>query len=157
RVSRLPDHSVEQIFVDDPKYSEGNKSRLFTVRTSERERDIVEVVINRLLGEDLQRITLENYKIEPANKHVILNFDGYASPAQVAMLLQRELKNQDLENVSRQISLTKSGEDEEKGRYKAMLLELPQAVSPDKLNRVLKATQDEFASRPQPERLENFD
>ncbi|MFL5241800.1 MAG: protein translocase subunit SecD [Gemmataceae bacterium] len=165
RVSRLPDHSVEQIFIDSPDYSVGNKSRLFTVRTSERERDIVEVVINRLLSDDLQRIVLQSYKVQADPKKIVLQFGDpsgqdnkvYASPAQVAMLLQREFTNQGLESVGRQIGLTKYGEDEEKGRFKAMLLELPQAVPMDKLNHVLKATQDEFASRPQPERLENFD
>jgi SecD/SecF fusion protein len=165
RVAHLPDHSVEQIFVDSPDYSQGNKSRLFTVRTSERERDIVEVTINRLLGDDLQRIVLKNYKIEPGNKKVILEFsdpDGksekvYASPAQVMMLLQREFKNEDLESIGRQLGLSKYGNEEEKGRYKSMLLELPQEVPTEKLNKILKATQDQFASRPQPERLENFD
>src|SRR5205823_4675717 len=43
------------------------------------------------------------------------------------------------------------------GRYKKMRLDLTGSVPHDKLETALKATQKEFAERPQPDRLENFD
>src|SRR5206468_1161142 len=66
----LPDLSVEQIFISSPDYSEGSKSKLFTVRTSEKDADHVQVEINRYLGDRLKRIELKSYEIGPDNKSV---------------------------------------------------------------------------------------
>src|SRR5262249_37982454 len=52
----LPDSSVEQIFVSSPQYTQGDASAFFTLRTSEKEVDIVQAAINRLLGGQLKRI-----------------------------------------------------------------------------------------------------
>jgi len=48
--SDLADLSVEQIFISAPGYTEGTKSKLFTVRTSEKDRKKVLDEINRTLG-----------------------------------------------------------------------------------------------------------
>src|SRR5262249_254578 len=47
--------------------------------------------------------------------------------------------------------------EEEEGRFQWMDLQLLQPWERSKLERVLKAVQDEFAARPQPERLDVFD
>jgi SecD/SecF fusion protein len=163
RAKLLPDHSVEQVFVGDREFSEGNASRYFNIRTTEKERDIAELSINRLLKSELQRIVLKKYVIAKDGKQVTLEFEdpdtnqpAFASPAQVQMLLQREFKLQDLEIVAKGIALSKLGEDEKEGRYNKMALDLPDQVSEEKLKTVLDATQREFANRPLPVRLENF-
>ncbi len=52
----LPDLSVEQVFVSSEEFSSGNQSRLFTVRTSEKNADEVQRKISEKLGGDLQRV-----------------------------------------------------------------------------------------------------
>ena len=50
RLSHLPDHSIEQVYIgDDTKTLTGGKSRSFTVRTTEKEKEIVQVALDRLL------------------------------------------------------------------------------------------------------------
>ncbi len=51
RASDLPDHSVEQIFSSVFKETEPGKSPLFNVRTSEKEPELVQAVLDRLLME----------------------------------------------------------------------------------------------------------
>ena len=106
RASRLPDHSVEQIFVRDEKLTEGNKSALFTVRTAEKATDLVQASIDRLLGPLQKKITME-YKIGADNKEATLTFSDEASPAQVTMLLDRELQAQGLKDPSQQFALSR--------------------------------------------------
>jgi SecD/SecF fusion protein len=48
RLSFLPDTAVEQLFLRSEEAPEGGKSRYFTIRTTEREVDIVEACVNRL-------------------------------------------------------------------------------------------------------------
>ncbi|MCU0703164.1 MAG: protein translocase subunit SecD [Fimbriiglobus sp.] len=48
RLSKLPDYSIEQVYIGDDKF-EGGKSRSFTVRTTEKEREVVQVILDRLL------------------------------------------------------------------------------------------------------------
>lgn len=54
----LPEVSVEQIFISDPSYSVGSRSRLFTIRTTEKSTEQVKKVINQQMGGDLQRTKL---------------------------------------------------------------------------------------------------
>jgi SecD/SecF fusion protein len=61
--SDLPDLSIEQIFVGSDK-AEGNKSRYFTVRTSEMDRKKVQKDINTRLGDNLKRIDMKEPKID---------------------------------------------------------------------------------------------
>ncbi|MCI0457534.1 MAG: protein translocase subunit SecD, partial [Gemmataceae bacterium] len=158
RASRLPDLSVEQIFLSSPEFSEGNKSRFFTIRTSEKAPELVQATIDRLLGDLQKKIELKSYQIEDDRKAAVLEFtEGeYASPAQVTMLLEREFRLQGLEAQAQQFVLVGRGEPRA-GRFTGMRLELTDAVDRDKLTKVLEATRTEFAARPQPERLENFD
>jgi SecD/SecF fusion protein len=161
--SDLPDLSVEQIFVSSPEFSEGDKTKFFTVRTSERDPRIVQTRINALLGDRLKKVELRSYKIDPNNKRVVLEFvdpvtkaPEFASRAQVSMLLSNELKSAGLESAAQQLVLEGLGKERE-GHFQWMEAQFVQPLDRAKLEMALKRTQTEFATNPQPERLENFD
>jgi SecD/SecF fusion protein len=160
RAEQLADLSVEQIF---PGFEEntGNRSRYFTVRTSEKAPELVQASIGRLLAGHLKRIEMASFEIAKDGKHATMTFkdptgheEVYASPAQVAMLLKRQFEQR---GISQDPVVTGEGKNRE-GRFSRMRLDLTEPVNPpDKLAGALQATQREFAERPQPDRLENFD
>jgi SecD/SecF fusion protein len=157
RAQVLPGWSVEQIFASE--YSSGDRSRLFTVRTLEKAPDLVQASIARLLSGKLEQIAMTQYDIAGDGKSVKMAFSDYASPASVTMLFEQQLKGAEgLKDLASQFTLEKLG-DEKKGHFKEMRLVLTTTAPVDKakLERVIKAVQREFAERPQPERLENFD
>jgi SecD/SecF fusion protein len=50
RLEHLPDYSIEQVYIgDDARTLPSGKSRSFTVRTTEKEKEIVQVALDRLL------------------------------------------------------------------------------------------------------------
>src|SRR5262249_7196804 len=49
RLSQIPDWSVEQIFTSD---SSGDKSKFFTIRTTEKEPELVQAAVDRLFRDD---------------------------------------------------------------------------------------------------------
>jgi SecD/SecF fusion protein len=161
----LPDRSVEQIFVSDPKDSQGDRSKFFTVLTSDKNAEEVQVKINRALGPLLTRKDLGSFEIlgKDQSKEAILSFvdpdtkqPNFASRAQVSMLLAREFDKEGLKNAAQQFLLEGIGKEED-GRFQWMDLQLIQPIERSKMEAVLKATQSEFAARPLPERLEVFD
>jgi SecD/SecF fusion protein len=166
--SYLPDLSVEQIFVSSPDFSKGNETRLFTIRTSERPRDStnpaeVQKKINKVLGDKLEKVDLKSYQIDPNNRRIVLEFTdpltklpAFASNAQVGMLLAEQFNKQGLTSEAQQFILEGLGKEKE-GHFQWMELQLIQPVDRAKLETILKSTQTEFASSPQPERLEVFD
>ena len=87
----LPDLSVEQIFIGAPGYTDGNKSKLFTIRAAKKEgmdsREYLTYVqgqINQYLGKEhlseegkdywLKTINLGNPVLVPGGKEVYLSF-----------------------------------------------------------------------------------
>jgi SecD/SecF fusion protein len=165
RAEHLPDLSVEQIFMADKEFSDGNQSKIITVRTSEKASELVQLIVNRLMKGELKRIEVSDFEISPDNKEITLAFQdqesktpAFASPAQVTMLLQREFQAAGLDTIGQQILVTKAeGAEAREGMYQRMVIHLPEAVDRDKLVRVINGAKTEFADRPQPERLENFD
>jgi SecD/SecF fusion protein len=178
--NKLPDLSVEQIFISAPGYTEGTKSKLFTVRTSERDAQDVLKKINEALGKGtpekpgpklLKTIDLAEYMILPDNKTITLGFvnpatkkPDFASRATVSMFLtQKMLKqaadtdNVELENAAKQMSIDGLGKENE-GRFQWMEIRLLEPLK-DKaaLVDILNEAKTEFGNTPQPERLENFD
>jgi SecD/SecF fusion protein len=157
RASILPDWSVEQIFpVNEP--NTGGASRFFTVRTTEKESDLVQVAVNRLLWRDgrslLKVITLDSFDVK--NKHADLRFSDAASPGYLKLLLDRNFRAEGV-NEPQPFDLHGEGVGSE-GRYATMGLDVTSpAVDPAKLKAILAKTQTDFAARPLPERLENFD
>ncbi|MFL5339429.1 MAG: protein translocase subunit SecD [Gemmataceae bacterium] len=181
RASVLPDWSVEQIFVSTESNA-GAASRFFTIRTTEKEPDLVQVTINRLLRENGQTL-LKETKLEPPvveGRYVKLVFSDFASPGFVKTLLDREFKAEGIKTAAFNVT----GDDRPKeGRHKKMTADLTDAslselfepvkkadgavekgkdgievVKPSaKLQRILDQTVRAFETRPLPERLENFD
>ncbi len=177
----LPDLSVEQIFISAPGYTDGNKSKLFTIRAAKKEgmdsREYLTDVqgqINQYLGKEhlseegkdfwLKTINLGNPVLVPGGKEVYLSFvdpqskaPTFASRAQVSMILSRELKEHGLDAAAQTFSLEGLGKENE-GRFEWMDLHFLDPVKDtSSLQAALKETQAKFQNNPQPERLENFD
>ena len=152
----LPEISIEQIFLPNEEFSKGDQSKFFTIRTTERNAPKVLEEVNKLIGEDLQRVQLSSFKIDKNNQSVDLQFDSFASRAQISLILRQEFEKKGLSSAARQMRLDPTGEQRE-GRFNRMNLELPDPVDTTALEAALKSTQVEFNSKPQPERLENFD
>lgn len=160
RASRLPDWSVEQVFLSSEPNDEG-KSRFFTVRTTEKEPDLVFITVSRLLRDDQGQTLLKQVLVtrrELAQRRATLEFSDYASPGFVKVLLGRELAALGVSDPA--FDVIGEGEQYE-GRFKRMVADFSapalRDVKDDQLQSVLERMAQEFAERPQPERLENFD
>lgn len=168
----LDDVSIEQVFVSSPEYSQGNKSKFFTVRAPIPEKlkgdpalaaqEMMEK-INAKLGQKLLRIDLKNFQVDPGNSRATLDFTihqtdkpGFASKAQVTRLLAAAFKEQGLNVKQFRLDPAIGGEERE-GRYNKLQLELSDPAPRDKLEAALKTAQAAFDKTAQPERLENFD
>jgi SecD/SecF fusion protein len=180
RASELPDWSVEQIFTSR-EADQGDNSSYFTVRTSEKAPELVQAIIDRLLRDETGKPLLRQIRMkgtrdgegakdefEVKGRTATLKFvDAHgnptpASPGQVKMLLEREaeLFGVKLTKVSFDVIGKGKGID---GRFTTMELQVSgtgaetDKLTPEKLQAILERTKEEFARRPQPERLENFD
>jgi len=118
RASILPDESVEMVFLRGES-SEGNKSRFFNVRTSEKSSDLVQVTLDRLLRDEkdvslLKKIELVNAYVQTKDgkwvslnsladpvkqmkdaRSAVLSFSDFASPGQMKSLLEAEFRKLD--------------------------------------------------------------
>jgi SecD/SecF fusion protein len=179
--STLPDLSVEQIFLDSDNYG-GNRSKHFTVRTTEKAPELVQASIIRLLEKHmddngqplakpvqlLKRIEMEDPEIDKEGKTVFLAFKNpaeatdadsdkpkevYASPGQVRMLLEREFEK---DGITQQFEIIGEGKGKD-GQFSKMQVKSREAIPENTLMAALKAVQSEFKQRPQPDRLETFD
>ena len=158
RAEVLPDLSVEQIFLGPFTEEESNKSRFFLIRTSERAPELVQASVSRLLDGMLKKVEMTSYHIDPDNRGATLEFSDQAFPAQVSMILRREMKNQSLGEPAQQLQVMGSEPSGgQEGRFRQMRLTFSAPVNHQALVKALKATQTELGPRPQPERLENFD
>jgi hypothetical protein len=92
RASHLPDLSVEQIFGSGSNLAGESGSRLFTVRTSERAPELVQVVVSRLMGDDLRKIAIKDIKVLDAEGK---SYSLSAAEAKPAMLKGAILEFQD--------------------------------------------------------------
>src|SRR5262249_17815092 len=63
RAETLPEPTIELIYSTNENVSRGERSRRFTVRTTEKSADLVSGSISRLLGEKLERVNLKDYQI----------------------------------------------------------------------------------------------
>ncbi len=154
RVTQLPDLAVEQIFVGTGEG--GGRSRFFTVRTSEKDFEVVRVAVNRLLGDDLKRIELTSFQIDDAGKGATLTFNEPASTAQVSLLFKQQLEALGLKQEAQQFEVLGKGESAD-GGFTSMRVEFTDAPDRGRLEKALTQTQQEFRERPQPQRLEKFD
>jgi SecD/SecF fusion protein len=173
RASEIPDLTVEQLFVSDPDTSQGDKSKLFTVLSAEKTPDLVQASIVRLLGEKLGRTYLKEPLLDPEGegkakgmtRGAKLEFvdkeengePKYGSPAHLTMVLEREFgKHEALRGQAKSLSIRGLGKEKEE-QYQSVQLSLSEPVDAAELKKALEDVRTEFAQRPQPERLENFD
>jgi SecD/SecF fusion protein len=125
RAEKLPDASVEQIFLSGESYSQG-KSRYFTVRTTERQRDLVQVSLDRLLSDDKGNPLMDKTSMTVgaiAGPIVDLTFDKPTSPNYVKDLLQLEFASENAIEGDVPFLLTGVGEPVD-GRFKVMRLDV---------------------------------
>lgn len=161
----LPDVSIEQSFVSDAEYSIGNKSKLFTIRTTERNAAKVQEQINKLLGDKLKHIEIENAKVGDDGRTIQFQFidpltkqPAQASRAQVSLLLGGLVERLFGRQFAEQLVVDGDEGTGRDGRYTSMTVTLPDPVTDKaKLDTLLAETKEKFATSPQPERLEVFD
>jgi SecD/SecF fusion protein len=174
--SGLPDFTVEQIHASffTARPDRPGESPFFTVRTSEKERELVQVMIDMLFREktndgwvsELEIFDMEvpDFKqLEASNgKFVNITFNGHVATTIVKSLLQRELRiafELDVQaKVPIQFEIVGEGDPQE-GRYQEMKILFDPALNSDQIKKIetaLVKTQRQF-EQPLPERLENFD
>lgn len=171
--TRLPDLSIEQIFVSSDKAASGESS-FFTVRTSHRsndaiqdQKDVLGFISDQLKGR-LKQHELAKFTPEVGKNGVtsvtlfFTNENGetdFVSPALVQRLVGSAFKDMKISATSFLIDkpedkTKKAGKDD---RYSELKLKFTEPQDPRKVTKALEEVQKEFKSRPQPERLEHFD
>lgn len=174
RARTLPDVSVEQLYLTGEYYPDG-KSRRFTVRTTEREDDLVRVSLQRLLRDDDGQSILDGATMEYLLEGGVatLTFSRPTSRSYVEKLLEREFYVALQHDVRGVFQLTGEGEAID-GRFTKMRLDVSkspefsqlQAAKPDPqqqkiqretLEQILRSAKQTFDNSPEPERLEVFD
>jgi SecD/SecF fusion protein len=164
----LPDESIEQVFVSDATLSSGDKSSLFTVRTTDKNAPEVQLIVNYKLGDLLKRIPMKapvvkevNGKASEATLAFVKSTDkdnadydkpDYASVAQVTRLLNAQFAPLDVRHFT--VKGLGSGNE---GRFTEMAVQLEDPIPAADFTGVLDKVRIAFSSTPQPERLENFD
>jgi SecD/SecF fusion protein len=132
RAQHLPDISVEQIFLStDPTFPDG-KSRYFTVRTTERQPDLVRASLDKLLRSDpvkagdpgLPLVASTDVRVGPVTGPVVeLSFDRPTSPSLMRDMLDREFSSASASDGATTFELIPTGETDG-GRYKTMRLDV---------------------------------
>ncbi len=142
RASVLPDVSVEQMFLSGETYDMG-KSKRFTIRTTEKQRALVQASLDRLLRADkgslldgaTMTIATQPIEVERAGKKetvtvprvedgkVLLTFDKPTSVAFTTELFLREFKKQNRSIDGKMFTLAGVGDPEE-GRFKQIKLDV---------------------------------
>ncbi|MBY0460981.1 MAG: protein translocase subunit SecD, partial [Gemmataceae bacterium] len=177
RAGHLPDVSVEQTFLSTDNFGMG-KSQRFTLRTTERQRELVQVSMDRLLTEDGKRL-LDVATMTPGpvtGAKVTLTFDKPVSPGFMTDLFAREFQKFNQESRFAGFKLVPEGEPDGDGRYTKMTLDaaehpmlslLREAETPankaerngqlELLRNAVENTKRALGSTPVRERLEVFD
>jgi SecD/SecF fusion protein len=75
RAGVLPDWAVEQIFLSSDEHAVADKSRFFTVRTTEKEPDLVQATLDRLLQTEVAK-----GQWEPLLQQVVMEFESNTQP-----------------------------------------------------------------------------
>jgi SecD/SecF fusion protein len=169
RAGELPDVSVEQIFLTSDKDAGAGKSRFFTVRTSEKAPELVQLAIFRLLregeGENAKSLLAQTVmKVSKQPDGYLLEFTDNseerkpvtASPGFLRQLLDREFAKIVPPDAQTGDLFDLRGEGKNiEGRFQRMKLE--SKLPDDKLKQAIEKVAQTFSQRPQPERLETFD
>ena len=149
RASHLPDVSVEQMYLSDERRYPNGKSRYFTIRTTEKQPELVRASLDRLLRDDkgqslmagatmsyaaagttknregkeipLPALTVDQPKDKAATVTVLLEFSRPTSRSYVQELLEREYRTERL--AEKTANLTPVG-DPVDGRFTKMKLDI---------------------------------
>ncbi len=177
RVTKFPDVSIEQSFpssTDYTKFADPTSTPHFTIRTSERETEIVQTVLDRLLREGnsalLKKVYLQ-YDPLTARETRLRFFDDperinkdVALPGFVKGIFTRELMEQfgvkDKKDLPISFELFGDSGVAPDGRYSVIRIRFENDLKPAQKAHVeaaLTKLVSAFEARPQPERLENFD
>jgi SecD/SecF fusion protein len=167
-VNPLPDQSVEQLYMaseTNVRNKEGEPaSRLFTLRTSTRELQVVQQRILDLLKDDLQQMRMKvATPIDDNTTQVTLQFtdqDGnvdFVSPATIATLLNEGFNSRGLARASFSLDRPSERSKERDERFSELVFRLNEPVPGTTLKEIFTETQEQLAASPVPERLENFD
>lgn len=185
RASKLKDWSVEQVFLSGARENNPDTTRFFTVRTSEKETELVQLLLDRLLRVEkdgqmvslLEKIPLrlETDKLhgkghearfivpQPEQKPGEETKTVDASPSFIRTLLVKELHRafqvDEKAKLHFGVDLVGEGTGRE-GRFSRMKVSFQgelTKVDLEKIKNAMERTVAEFQARPQPERLENFD
>ena len=188
RASHLPDASMEQIFVSvDFKGEAVNtggelaKSPNFTVRTSEKEPELVQASLDRLLRDKdgaplMKKVYMKfdkDFVFSATNRETRLSFyedpaftkPATASPSFVKALFNRELQKAFGTTDKAYLpgyEMFTEGKGDAEGRHPILRVKFfaDQKINPkdpEKVQEALSRTGASFADRPVPDRLENFD
>jgi SecD/SecF fusion protein len=168
RVQHLPDSSIEQVFTSG---SIGSDSKIFNVRTTEKEPELVQAAINRLFvdGNGKSLLVETNATLKPSGDDWVFEFNVPVSKTFAKTLIERQFKKEmgsaegmDAADV---FEVIEEG-DAVEGRHKQVRVVINKDANEaiqnlvkekDGVKRVLTAAATEFAAKPQAERLEVFD
>ncbi len=176
RAEKLPDPAVEQIY---PSFDQQppDKSKYFNIRTTEKEPELVQAVLDRLLQANGKPLMLKTYmavdKFADNSITITTHFrftteadkPEPASPGYVRTLLNRHLEQIFGKNKAPKFDLNGDGQSYD-GKYKEMTFTItPETVGTfnltgtrrEEVEKAVNGTKEEFAARPQPDRLEVFD
>jgi SecD/SecF fusion protein len=189
RAEKLPDPSVELLYNSstDPaivKEMDEGRSRNFTIRTTEKEPDLVQVQLDQLLRKDKEPLLkkvfaradkldanreahLAFYEVDPStvkDKTELDKLRATASPSFVKTLLNRDLREEfglkdEKTPLPFYFEVNGEGNSDLDGKFPVIKVSFDQLKTEDmeKVQKALDKTQQDVAARPLPDRLENFD
>jgi SecD/SecF fusion protein len=169
------DVSVEQVFLSSDNALDG-KSSMFTVRVSaghvtggETQASNLERVfqfVHERLPTELKKVVVKDWKFEDAHKtKALLEFAdqdgnvGYASPAQIQLLLRQEIDQQRI-NAQNPFQVDKDPSSNMKDQRfdKLVVTKNPTAkINAGQFEKLIQGVKAKMDKTAQPERLENFD
>jgi len=126
RAKQLPDVSVEQMFLSDDNFADG-KSRYFTVRTTERQPDLVRASLDRLLrNEKGEALVASPDMTAPVvtGPVVDLKFNMPVSPSRIRDLLEQRFRAMNRVDAAEFAFELKGLGDGDQGRFAAMRLDV---------------------------------
>lgn len=190
RATLLAEPSVEMLYnaSNDPdvaKELDKGLSRNFVIRTTEKEAELVQAILDQLLrDEDGSQLLAKVFARRDRGSRaaadegieVRLHFfknandtkdpdkiaDATASPSFVKTLLNRELRRaygytEEKTQLPFHFDVNGEGNNDSDGKFSVVKVTVSKGFEMAKLESALDATINAFAARPQPDRLENFD
>ena len=187
RAAELPDTSVEQIFLSDDFKSDSaaakdlTRTANFTVRSSEKEPELVQASLDRLLRDEksgqplMKKVYMQFDKdFDPSkNRETLLKFfadekktePATASPSFVKSLFSREMQKAfgtTEKTKLPEFEMYPEGKSDKEGRFPVLRIKFDFSKdynqdSVAKIQEALRRTGSAFEDRPVPDRLENFD